>query len=285
MAGATFGNNLDGHQNPDYSKADNIREYNCGHAPFIDEIRIVNGHDVATDRGKNNITLHGYPWMVRISKTKNGRHFCGGVLISRKHVITAAHCMVSCGNRRNIRCKIFRACIRKELRCVKKGIRWAILGDYDRRTNNDGEVYMEIKKSTTHPDMNRPNPPHGGYVYDFSIATLKDCVQLTLNVQVVCLPKNDKETFEGEKADVIGWGHLSWHNNNDPLAGVTSNTLQVTTITVLSNADCKKQNNLIENIYNSSYMMCAGDKDEWKKDACTMDSGGNYILNINARIC
>lgn len=36
---------------------------------------------------------HSKPWMVNLSKGKDSRHYCGGVLIGTKVVLTAAHCI------------------------------------------------------------------------------------------------------------------------------------------------------------------------------------------------
>ena len=44
--------------------------------------RIVSGWDA--DEGE-------WPWIAAL--LNNGRQFCGGSLISRKHILTAAHCV------------------------------------------------------------------------------------------------------------------------------------------------------------------------------------------------
>lgn len=56
-------------------------ECECGLRAAAD--RIINGTDA--DR-------HEYPWQVGLTKTGK-RTFCGGVLISSCHVLTAAHCV------------------------------------------------------------------------------------------------------------------------------------------------------------------------------------------------
>ena len=52
----------------------------CGNKPF--SARVVNGENAAP---------HSWPW--QISLRVNGRHICGGSLIDREWVVTAAHCV------------------------------------------------------------------------------------------------------------------------------------------------------------------------------------------------
>ncbi|CAF4677139.1 unnamed protein product, partial [Rotaria magnacalcarata] len=44
--------------------------------------------------GGQDAAPHSYPWMVSLAKRSlNNLHLCGGVLLTRRHVLTAAHCM------------------------------------------------------------------------------------------------------------------------------------------------------------------------------------------------
>ena len=52
----------------------------CGNKPF--SARVVNGE---------NASPHAWPW--QISLRVNGRHICGGSLIDKDWVVTAAHCV------------------------------------------------------------------------------------------------------------------------------------------------------------------------------------------------
>jgi hypothetical protein len=44
--------------------------------------------------GGQDAAPHSYPWMVSLSKRSvNNLHLCGGVLLTRRHILTAAHCI------------------------------------------------------------------------------------------------------------------------------------------------------------------------------------------------
>lgn len=43
--------------------------------------------------GAENADIGEFPYQV--SLRMNGKHFCGGALISKKHVLTAAHCVMA----------------------------------------------------------------------------------------------------------------------------------------------------------------------------------------------
>lgn len=49
--------------------------------------------------GGEKAEQHSHPWLVRLAKTdksKGGKHpttFCGGTILNRKYILTAAHCI------------------------------------------------------------------------------------------------------------------------------------------------------------------------------------------------
>ncbi|XP_012261245.2 chymotrypsin-1-like [Athalia rosae] len=53
----------------------------------------VQGSPIGKIIGGDNAEEGEFPWQV--SLRDNGRHFCGGTLISNQHVLTAAHCLIS----------------------------------------------------------------------------------------------------------------------------------------------------------------------------------------------
>jgi hypothetical protein len=68
------------------NEANPLLNWACGRSQAANRFaRIMGGQDVVP---------HSYPWMVSISKRSlNNLHLCGGVLITHRHVLTAAHCM------------------------------------------------------------------------------------------------------------------------------------------------------------------------------------------------
>lgn len=55
--------------------------------PFVKgDIKIIGGNEVAT--------IEDYPYMASLQYVYGG-HFCGGSIISKNYIMTAAHCNIS----------------------------------------------------------------------------------------------------------------------------------------------------------------------------------------------
>jgi hypothetical protein len=68
------------------NQANQVLDWSCGRSSATSRFaRIMGGHDAIP---------HSYPWMVSLAKrSMNNLHLCGGVLVTRRHVLTAAHCI------------------------------------------------------------------------------------------------------------------------------------------------------------------------------------------------
>ena len=166
---------------------------------------------------------------------------------------------------------------------MNKEVNWATLGDHDKDIK-DGEIYIPIVKPYIwHPKSRQNSPPNGAFVYDYAIFVLKSCVDFNDYIQPACLPPlptlnpkpsifKDKyiyRSYEGEKVTVSGWGHTTYRGRH-------SHLLQYVDIEVLENDLCE-DTMIMKSVsipWNKMYLMCAGDRKNWDKDACQDDSGG-----------
>ncbi|UJR37305.1 hypothetical protein I4U23_030013 [Adineta vaga] len=69
-----------------FNQVDQLSNWVCGRNQISNRFaRIMGGQDAVP---------HSYPWMVSLAKRSlNNIHLCGGVIITRRHVLSAAHCM------------------------------------------------------------------------------------------------------------------------------------------------------------------------------------------------
>merc|ERR1711892_1260276 len=156
--------------------------------------RIVGG--VETD-------VNEYPWQVALVSRTGRSPFCGGTLISNRHVMTAAHCTAG-SSPSKIR---------------------ILLGEH--RTDDSTQIKVEVESINDDPLYDTNNMRN-----DFSILTLKEPVTFTKAISPACLPSTATQMFAGQVATVSGWGTLS-SGGNQPTV------LMEVDVTVTTNEVCK----------------------------------------------
>ncbi|GAA2767727.1 serine protease [Streptomyces paradoxus] len=192
------------------------------------------------------------PWTVALSSrdrfggTRAGQ-FCGGAVVGRTTVLTAAHCLdedVLGGPPERVR----------DLK--------VIAGRTDLLAGRDGE---EIAVRNTWV-----NPAYDGVsnAGDFAVLTLAEPLQ---DGSVISMAADGDPAYAaGGTATVYGWGDTSG-------AGAYPDGLRGARVRVLPDALCEKAYpGGVDGTYDAASMLCAGEA-EGGRDACQGDSGGPLV--------
>ncbi|KAM9751505.1 trypsin [Menidia menidia] len=208
-----------------------ILAVNCQEAP---QERIVGGYAPVP---------HSIKYIVSI-QTTNRQHFCGGFLINRFWVITAAHCNIGLKNM------------------------MVVAGDYSLTIYEGTEQEIQPQFLVPHPayDSNTKNN-------DIMLIKLRAPIYLNSYVSVVLLPRQDAAIAEGRVCRVSGWGYTS------PKGGQIPSTLRTVKLPIISPEKCNGSDSFDGNI--TQNMLCAG-YSVGGKDACQGDSGGPLVCDGRA---
>ena len=190
-----------------------------------------------------------YPWIVSISELgtepKQG-HFCGGVMISSRYVLTAAHCVIDYLEFQDqLQITVGRSKLSSE-----NGITVA----------SDGIII--------HPEYVQERSTN-----DIAIIRTEETGLSEF------LPLVDSDDYEfwrgGSTAKLLGWGFI------DPFFPVRPDNLQEAEIPIVSDEQCEERLGID---FDKNSMLCGGklatsSSSDDAVDACYGDSGGPLIVN------
>lgn len=168
----------------------------CGVTPVTN--RIVGGADAPAG---------SWPWQVSLQRF--GRHVCGGSLINREWVMSAAHCFsrwvavtVQSSNRIVCRSLVNTLCV-CDFSISTNG--WQVsLGRQNLQGTNPNEVSRPVSRIILHPYYDRDSSNN-----DISLLRLSSAVTFTDYVRPVCLAASDSVFNNGTDSWVTGWGDVS----------------------------------------------------------------------------
>ncbi|KXJ23520.1 Plasma kallikrein [Exaiptasia diaphana] len=201
-------------------------------------------------KGKGNTRIVGgkkarkgaWPWQITMKyKNKSDLNYCGGSIIARDWIVTAAHCFSKSRNPRDYTVTI---------------------GEHNLKDTDGDEQKIAIKKIICHPRYNEYK--HHKFDYDVALLKLKTNITYTDMVRPICLPT--KRFSPGTNCYVTGWGYLF---ETEPGPSV----LRQAIVPLISQKDCEK-NFKDQDHPISSRMLCAGKAKGGANDACEGDSGG-----------
>ncbi|CAK1543949.1 unnamed protein product [Leptosia nina] len=197
------------------------------------ENRIVGGFPAGLNR---------YPWMVRL--VYDGQFHCGGSLVTKEYVLTAAHCV----------------------RKLKRSKIRIILGDHDQTLTTESAAIMRaVTAIIRHRSFDADS-----YNNDIALLKLRKPVTFSKIIKPVCLPAASVDPA-GKDGIVVGWGRTSE-------GGQLPAIVQEVRVPILSLQQCRGMKYRASRITNN--MLCAG---RASTDSCQGDSGGPLLVQQGDR--
>ena len=121
---------------------------------------------------------------ISIRLKKNYYTYCGGTLINRRTILTAAHCVTN-----------------SEFRAKPKDL-YVFVGT----TKFNMGTRFAVQSVKWHEKFDINERDKGQDTHDIAVLTLVAPVDLGKNVKTACLPKKPIQHYKGRKMIVSGWG-------------------------------------------------------------------------------
>uniref|UniRef100_F6XVK2 Peptidase S1 domain-containing protein n=2 Tax=Ciona intestinalis TaxID=7719 RepID=F6XVK2_CIOIN len=166
---------------------------------------------------------------------RSEKHDCGGALISRCYVATAAHCFKR-----------------------SKFLSYVVRGGFELGFRDRPEQVREIENVFIHPFYT-----FGLQEDDIAVIKLKSCFTITEKLQTICLPKSASQFTNGFQCVASGFGETE--------DGEASQRLKFVWLPLIDNEACSHESVYGSRITNG--MQCAGSM-AGVADTCRGDSGG-----------
>lgn len=218
----------------------------CGR-PVLGNVtrRIVGGEEASPG---------SWPWQVSLQT--NGRHFCGGSIITKNIVITAAHCSVKKDKKKSL---IMRLLTRDSWEERDTTALTISAGDYDKSVEEGTEQIRKVAEIKVHPDYedllnNR----------DIALWRVDEPFEFRDELSPACIA--DEECGVDDQCMATGWGVTQDRD-------VSNDILREAELPILDRSTCAKDYG--RSLFTEN-MMCAGFQ-QGGVDTCQGDSGGPLV--------
>ncbi|XP_070493066.1 uncharacterized protein [Chironomus tepperi] len=189
-----------------------------------------------------------FPWNAALVLS-DGRFFCGGILVSNRKVVTAAHCIQDKG--------ISSPLLARDM--------LVLLGVYNLNNHYEpGRGIFSVQSINMHPDWN----PHAeSFDADITVLVLENEVIFGTNIQPICLPNSNITAVE--IGFVVGYG------KSEDDTKVHENIPKIIEVPIHKNEDCFLNNYLLAKL-SSRRTFCGGTGTGI--GVCNGDSGSGLIV-------
>ncbi|NXK85170.1 TMPSC protease, partial [Amazona guildingii] len=193
--------------------------------------------------GGRDAPVGAWPWLVSLQLPRGGgraAHVCGGVVVSRSSVLTAAHCVTG----------------------RRDPFTWrAVLGVHDLRRHSAHTTRRHLRGIVVHPEFKRDT-----FENDLALVELSSALRYSSAIQPICLPSAHlhPQSHNGTHCSIAGWGRKEEK-------GKISAVLQEAQVEILPSDVCNSSD-AYGGLLNDN-MICAGSL-AGGTDTCQGDSGG-----------
>ncbi|CAG7723575.1 unnamed protein product [Allacma fusca] len=197
-----------------------------------------------------------FPWLVSI-KWLHDSHFCAGIIIDRKNIISAAHCFQDL-----------------DLHTVNPSQMEVSVGEFYQNPDSSKSHLSKVLTLTMHPDYQEKTK-----INDIAVLKLVNNITWSSRAQPACLGEEDNSGSEIINGIVAGWGLTKSHgyDNESP------NELRKVEVPVWTRTDCVSflKNNLRNYVGGGEEQICAGRS---SRGPCDGDSGGALMIEEDEKI-
>ena len=218
---------------------------------LLNSASVLANNDISTRIVGGQDSVQGtWPWIVNIHA---GGYVCGGTLIEKNTVLTAAHCLFD------------------GLSQIPASNISAAIGEFD-LSSNPSTPRVTISKTYIHQGYNPNNSSSGN---DIALLRLTNDHLATIPIQALSLSSTESFVNLQSNVTILGWGSTVGYTPPEVVEASYPNILNEVELPLQTDQQCLSN---LGSSYDASTMLCAGQQ-LGGKDACQGDSGGPLIIN------